>query len=297
MAVKTQGKIESEEWEDVEIICPNCHIKKIINIPKRIIDNSKQLTSIFIPAGRICDHAFIPFIDKQFKVRGYQKLDALLDEIEPKTEPLEELIPEDIDIIEIKMNLKPEMVIYAIHGCIFREKVVIIIENNIKYLKETILDFFDYIFQKSFDIDVIILTKDKFKKNKKFYTNHLIIAGKNIVGKTKGLVNIDELKMEEEYVRGFYMEADSISGLRNLRDKLRQTYALTYKLIEFYKKEGIEKPLNIKKAMRFLEDSHFLKIKKHYFQLLIEIAFNYFKSKIILVQDKVGEMLGQMWGV
>lgn len=297
MAVKTHSNVESELWGDVEIICPICRTRNIINIPKRVIDESKQLTSIFIPIGRICDHAFIPFIDKQFKVRGYQKLDALLDDIESKTEAFDELKPEIIDVIEIKMNIKPEMVIYAIHGCIFKQKMVLITENKLNYLKETIFDFFDYIFQKSFEIDILIQTKDEFKKNRKSYDSYLKLAGKDIVGKTKNVVNIDGLKIEENLVRDFYMEGDSISGLRKLRDKLRQTYALTFKLIEFYKKHGIEKPLNVKRAIRYLEDTHFLKIKKSHFQLLVDVAINYFGTNIILVQDKIGEKLEQMWGL
>ena len=71
MAVDVQNNVEIDVWSDIEIICPVCRTKKSINIPARIIDKSKQLTSILIPIGRICDHAFIPFVDKQFKVRGY----------------------------------------------------------------------------------------------------------------------------------------------------------------------------------------------------------------------------------
>ena len=296
MAVDVQNSVETDVWSDVEIICPVCRTKKSINIPARIIDKSKQLTSILIPIGRICDHAFIPFVDKQFKVRGYQKLDVLLDDIEPKPEYFEGLKPENIDIIEIKMNIKPELIIYAIRGCFFKKKVLIVIDNNLKYLKSTIFDFFDYIFQKSFDVDVLIQNKDDFKRHKKVYNDYMILSGKEIVGKTKKLINISELKSEENIVKEFYMEGDSISGLRNLKDKLRQTYALTYKLIEFYNKQELESALNTKKAIRYLEDTHFIKIKKSYFQLLVDIANNYFNTKIILLQDKIGEMLEHMWG-
>lgn len=64
MAVKAQSNLETEVWGNVGIVCPICRSKKIINIPMRIIDQSKQLTSLFIPTGRVCDHAFVPFIDK-----------------------------------------------------------------------------------------------------------------------------------------------------------------------------------------------------------------------------------------
>ena len=41
MAVKAQNNIEPEVWRDIDIVCPICQIKKSINIPMRIIDDSK----------------------------------------------------------------------------------------------------------------------------------------------------------------------------------------------------------------------------------------------------------------
>lgn len=296
MAVKAQNNIEPEVWRDVDIVCPICHIKKSINIPMRIIDDSKQLTSILIPIGRICEHTFIPFIDKHFKVRGYQKLDALLEDIETKTESFIGLKPQDIDVIEIKMNIKPEMILYALRGCLFKKKVLIIIEKELEYLKDTIFDFFDYIFQKSFNTDILILIKEEYRKNKKIYGEFLVLEGKNIIGKTKKSINIKELKIEGEIVRDFYREVDSISGLKNLKDELRQIYALSHKLLEFYQKQGKQQPLQTRKAIRYLEDTHFIKIKRFYLQFLIKVIDNYFNTSIMLVQDKLAEKIDHMWG-
>jgi hypothetical protein len=296
MAVKAQNNIEPEVWRDIDIVCPICQIKKSINIPMRIIDDSKQLTSILIPIGRICEHTFIPFIDKHFKVRGYQKLDALLEDIEPKTESFIGLKPQDIDVIEIKMNIKPEMILYALRGCLFKKKLLIIIEKELEYLKDTIFDFFDYIFQKSFNTDILILIKEEYRKNKKIYGEFLVLEGKNIIGKTKKSINIKELKIEGEIVRDFYREVDSISGLKNLKDELRQIYALSHKLLEFYQKQGKQQPLQTRKAIRYLEDTHFIKIKRFYLQFLIKVIDNYFNTSIILVQDKLAEKIDHMWG-
>lgn len=296
ISIKTQENLEYEVWGDVEIICPICRSKKYINIPKRIIEQAKQLTSILIPVGRICDHAFVPFIDKQFKVRGYQKLDALLNDLESKIAPPIELKPESIDIIEIKMNIRPEMMIYAIQGTIFKKKVLIVIDKKLEYLKDTLFDFLDYIFQNSFDTNIMIKSKEDFKRTKKLYNEYLVLEGKNIVGKEKINIDLKDLNIEEELIVDFYREGDSVSSLKNLKDKLRQLYALTQKLLGFYKKHCIQHPLIPKKAIRYLEDTHFIKVKKSYFQLLIKIINNYFNTKIVLVQDKTSEMLKQMWG-
>lgn len=59
----------------ISISCPICKNKRIIEIPLSIIDKSKQLTTISIPKGKICEHHFQIFIDKDYKVRGFQKVD------------------------------------------------------------------------------------------------------------------------------------------------------------------------------------------------------------------------------
>ena len=296
MAVDVDNNVETDVWSEVEIICPVCRTKKSINIPARVIDKSKQLTSILIPIGRICDHAFIPFVDKQFKVRGYQKLDALLDDIESKPEPIIELTPDDVDVIGIKMNLKPEMILYTLRGVFFKKKVLILIDKNLEYLKDNLSNYFEYIFQKSFDTDILIQSKGEYKRNRGFYSDYLILEGKDIIGKTKNSIKREELKIENQLIINFFREGDSILGLKNLRDKLREIHALSYKLFEFYNKQNRDQPLQIKKTMRYLEDTHFTRIRKDYFLLLIDIVRNYFNTNIQLVQEKIGNMIDQMWG-
>ncbi|MBD3343358.1 MAG: hypothetical protein GF353_29950 [Candidatus Lokiarchaeota archaeon] len=55
--------------------CPMCKTRKELEIDKTIINQKKQLTTISFSAGLICEHCFQAFIDKNFKVRGYQKVD------------------------------------------------------------------------------------------------------------------------------------------------------------------------------------------------------------------------------
>jgi len=71
------------ETQEVQIICPVCKKNKVINIPEKIINQARQLTTISIQKGLICNHHFQAFIDKNFRIRGYQKIDF---EINPKAE-------------------------------------------------------------------------------------------------------------------------------------------------------------------------------------------------------------------
>jgi hypothetical protein len=56
-------------------VCPTCKSKKELKIPSKIINQAKQLTTVSIPSGAVCKHGFQSFVDKNFVVRGYQKVD------------------------------------------------------------------------------------------------------------------------------------------------------------------------------------------------------------------------------
>ena len=61
------------EYSIVKITCPICKIKKELKFPKSVINEARQLTTISLPRGLLCDHHFQAFVDKNFTVRGYQK--------------------------------------------------------------------------------------------------------------------------------------------------------------------------------------------------------------------------------
>jgi len=59
----------------VKIDCPLCKSSKVLKFPKSVINKARHLTTISLPKGLICDHHFQAFLDKNFAVRGYQKVD------------------------------------------------------------------------------------------------------------------------------------------------------------------------------------------------------------------------------
>ena len=66
---------DEENYKNILIVCPTCRGQKILQIPKKILDKNKGLTTVSIPANLICEHSFQAFVDKNFMVRGYQKVD------------------------------------------------------------------------------------------------------------------------------------------------------------------------------------------------------------------------------
>ncbi|TFF95136.1 MAG: hypothetical protein EU544_03415 [Promethearchaeota archaeon] len=67
-----------EEVQEVKVICPVCKTSHSIELSRSVIRNSAQLTTVSVPKDFMCDHHFQVFIDKNFKVRGYQKVDLEL---------------------------------------------------------------------------------------------------------------------------------------------------------------------------------------------------------------------------
>ena len=66
----------------IEFICPVCKSKKFLEIPNSVIAEAKQLTTMSIAKGLVCDHQFQAFVDKNFQVRGYQRVDFEFESIE-----------------------------------------------------------------------------------------------------------------------------------------------------------------------------------------------------------------------
>jgi len=61
--------------KQVQLVCPVCKSQKMLKLPESILNQTGQLTTISIPNGLVCNHHFQAFVDTQFKVRGYQKVD------------------------------------------------------------------------------------------------------------------------------------------------------------------------------------------------------------------------------
>lgn len=92
-----------DSFRDITIICPKCQEKKKLSVPIKIINESKQLTTISIPVNLCCEHSFQAFVDKNFKIRGYQLVDFAFSGVEylEKEEEDRPLIPEFEKIVNL----------------------------------------------------------------------------------------------------------------------------------------------------------------------------------------------------
>ncbi len=98
--------IELNEYSHVKVSCPICKTEKILKFPKTVINQAKQLTTISLPKGVVCDHHFQAFVDKNFVVRGYQKVD-----FEFAYDVLKKKNPEIIESLEKENNFYNNLVL------------------------------------------------------------------------------------------------------------------------------------------------------------------------------------------
>lgn len=97
---------EKEIYKKIQIICPKCSKKDFLKVPEKIIDQSKQLTTVSLPAGLICQHSFQAFVDKNLKVRGYQTVDFEFSKLEYLEEDVSSIssLPFFNDILKLLRN-------------------------------------------------------------------------------------------------------------------------------------------------------------------------------------------------
>ncbi len=69
-----------KKTKKIQVICPICKSKDVVGIPELEINSTSQLKTISIHKGLICPHHFQIFLDKNFQIRGYQKVDLELNQ-------------------------------------------------------------------------------------------------------------------------------------------------------------------------------------------------------------------------
>ena len=65
----------------IEVICPICKTRDIVGIPPSRLNKNSQLITISVHKGLICPHHFQFFMDNDFQIRGYQKVDLELNQV------------------------------------------------------------------------------------------------------------------------------------------------------------------------------------------------------------------------
>jgi hypothetical protein len=78
-----------EDSAKIRFACPVCKSEKVLLFPKSVISQAKGLSTMSIASGLVCDHQFQAFVDKNYMVRGYQRVDFEFEKIKTEKQRLQ----------------------------------------------------------------------------------------------------------------------------------------------------------------------------------------------------------------
>jgi len=134
----------------IQFICPVCKSEKSLRFPKSIVDKAKGLTTMSIARGLVCEHQFQAFVDKNFVVRGYQRVDFEFEKIKPDyKQESKSHIKDDKELFE-SLFLEGNYLEYIPnrkhqHKEFQEQEIQIKAEDKIKPLQEVYDEFWEFI--------------------------------------------------------------------------------------------------------------------------------------------------------
>ncbi len=186
--------------KEVHVKCPICDYENSINIPEEILSQKKfGIFKIEVPAGAACrSHRFIVFVDTKGIVRGYERIDVLMEHeqnIEANSKNRINL-PSLADTIKL-IGLEP--LSHLMHARIFNYKRVILQDDTSSEIAAALQIMGRIIMPREyrdFDTDVLNLKRSEYDKEK--YKDFLVID------LNKNILNIPwntKVKFEEEIIK------------------------------------------------------------------------------------------------
>ena len=140
--------------------------------------------------NRISRYNFSLLSENDLNVRDYFVADF---QVELPPISLEEISKTDkipgkdiVDIDLIKLNIPAILLTYILKSIFSKQKIVLIQDN--KFLHNHIHNFFNYITKNSFEIDIIIITEEMYKNDKKTYKDSMVFRGINILRNVKNII-------------------------------------------------------------------------------------------------------------
>ena len=248
-----------------QIKCPTCHKTMFMNLsPKSLKINERGLTSIQINPGQLCSHKFVIYIDPDFRLRDYYKLDFVLKTYySPK-----KAYNFDLDIIKYNLtSLK-----YILRSSFFNKRTVLILERRSLYAH--IVNFLKYLLQKTFGIKLIIISKKSFERNCDRFNDCVVIDGSTVIVDKDNVIKHNKLKVESHLSEGFFK--DKTNGLILLKNEIQRIYNLSYEIVKIRKNEEFKGTTDI-----FNKVKHkYNKMSGSYFNFLTLVVNEYFNVKL-----------------
>jgi len=264
----------------VQVRCPYCSSKGYISVSEDKLSNAKK-GLLTINVSSVCVHTFFVYVDKNLKILDYFKADFQLEnpkkneEIKNKEFSKKDLLEFDL----IKENINSLLLSYAIKSILLKKKVLIIIRKS--YFKELILNFFHYLTQDAFNIDISLLSKEQYTNEKEKYKNYMVLEQREILNNVDNLIDPNDLTIEKQIVRDFLFESNLIESLNNFKSEILQFYNLSKSITEFINQNNERNEITSQMVLQHLKKITKKEVSNDSFHLLLEIVQNYFGVDLI----------------
>lgn len=274
--------------KNVLIKCPACSKTKKINLDENIIShNHKGITTVNINKDQLCPHNIIVYIDNNLDVRDCFILDFELEtpniNVDQSKKEFKTQNLKDIDTDLIKLNFFHNTLSFILRGFFFRRKILII--NNLKFLDSQLYNFFNYIFNTTFEYDISIISQGEYEINKKDFKSFIVFEGNKLIRDKEKLLDNKKLKIERNIIHKFFMEYDPKSSLIILRNEIYKVFLLSKSIIDFIENLDKKEKINAVKLFNYLESHYNVKISRLYLNLLIDVSENNYNIKIPVIFD------------
>ena len=267
----------------IQIRCPSCHTNGIIEVDDYALKNvTRGLLAVYVEVNMICEHSFVTYVDKNLIIRDYFIADFKIEL--PEKVPFEKIEGEEIPETErinldlIKLNLPAMLITFVIKSIFLKKKTILIFEEE--FLYSHILNFFRYITQNLFEIELSIISNEEYKNNSKQYKECMVFEGNEIVRNVKKSINPKKLAVEKQIVHNFFSEVDEDSGLILLRNDMQKAYMLSKAIVKFIQNQKKNEKINMLKISKELENMYQIKFSNKYLDFLIDIVKNYFEIDV-----------------
>ena len=262
----------------VTIKCPECSAIDRIEVDENIIaHNERGITAVNVVKSTMCSHSFIVYIDTNFAIRDSFVTDFNVELPQIKVDDTRKMtLKREFDQYIIFLNMKPLTVSYILRCCFLKKKIIFI--NNMNIINPHLKGFLKYLFSETFEYDIIILSKDEYKKNKKEYKKYIVFSDKKIVRDKLDILNEKQMKIERIMIQNYLVGMDSETSLIILRNEIYKCFKILMHVIDYSKNRNLS--INPKIIVDQIIEKFSRNISKAYLNFLILVLKEYFKIEI-----------------
>lgn len=192
-------------------------------------------------------------------------------------------IPDEdaLDVNLIKKYIEPISLAYTLYGVILKKKILFLLDNN--FLKTHLRNLFSFIFENSFDYEILVESFENYIKNKESYNGKLILGEKKVIKNiSKETIPEKDIKIEQDIIKAFLGKVNRRASLISLRKEIQKAYILAKELVEKIAsiEKGKRKKIDVKQLFEDLEGKYDISLALPYIYFLIEIVENYFEKEV-----------------